>query len=73
MAYSERIKNFARIRDIMRQFYVYGLFATAAASPEEMRQSAFLAYAIQEREDHGQIAAVADIFDERGAAAADDE
>ena len=53
--------------------YDYGLFATAAASPEEMRQSAFLAYAIQEREDHGQIAAVADIFDERGAAAADDE
>ena len=29
MAYSERIKNFARIRDIMRQFYVYG-FQTRA-------------------------------------------
>ena len=24
MAYSERIKNFDRIRDYMRQFYVYG-------------------------------------------------
>ena len=25
MAYSELIKNFNRIRDYMRQFYVYGL------------------------------------------------
>ena len=24
MAYSELIKNFARIRDYMREFYVYG-------------------------------------------------
>ena len=37
MAYSERIKNFARIRDIMRQFYVYGFQTRAEYTQKSAR------------------------------------
>lgn len=56
-----------------RLFCVYDLFAAATASAEKLGKSAFLAYAIQESEDNGQITAVADVFNKRRAAAAYDQ
>ena len=44
MAYSELIKSFSRIRDYMRQFYVYGF-----KSREEYRQKSARAYDDEKR------------------------